>query len=135
MNRAERVYYTLKANKLVKDTVETDTLNLDIMENFEESKRKLMVENAYIAAQGNLENLKSFRRTLKDKQKLINGYNVEFHKRIAFSIACLGTVFCWKPFGIYHKKGRFWLTHDYGDRDFCDLLLYFDAWEEYGRIQ
>jgi len=109
MNRAERVYYTLKANKLVKDTVKTDTLNLDIIENFEESKRKLMVENAYIAAQGNLENLKSFRMTLKDKQKLINGYNVEFHKRIAFSIACLVLFFVGSPLGSIIRKGGFGL--------------------------
>lgn len=109
MNRADRVYKTLKANKLVKDTVKTDTLNQDFMQNFLEKKRKIVVDNAYITAQGNLENLKSFRRTLKDKQKLINGYNVEFHKRIAFSIACLVLFFVGSPLGSIIRKGGFGL--------------------------
>lgn len=109
MNRAERVYFTLKANKLEKDTIKSDALNPVLMDNFNESNRKILVDNAYIAAQGNLENLKSFRMTLKDKQKLINGYNVEFHKRIAFSIACLVLFFVGSPLGSIIRKGGFGL--------------------------
>lgn len=109
-NRADRVYKSLRGNRLVKDTLsDGKDLNSDIFDNFTEQNKKLIVENAYIAAQGNLENLKSFKKTLKDKRKIINGYNVEFHKRIAFSVACLVLFFVGTPLGSIIRKGGFGL--------------------------
>ena len=108
-NRADRVYKTLKANQLMKDTVQGEPLQPDIIDNFSENNRKLVAKNALIAAQGNLENLKSFKETLKDKRKILNGYNVEFHKRIAFSIACLVLFFVGTPLGSIIRKGGFGL--------------------------
>lgn len=108
-NRAKRVYKILKANKLTKDTVKDMTLEADIFDNFSKKSRRLIVDNAYIAAQGNIENLKNFKNTLKGKQKVINGYSVEFHKRIAFSIACLVLFFVGSPLGSIIRKGGFGL--------------------------
>lgn len=108
-NRADRVHKTLKANMLIKDTVEGETLNPNIIENFNDKDKKLIVEHALIAVEGNLQNLKSFKETLKDKRKIINGYNVEFHKRIAFSIACLVLFFVGTPLGSIIRKGGFGL--------------------------
>jgi len=108
-NRADRVYKTLKADQLMKDTVQGEALQPEIIDNFTENNRKLVAKNAYIAAQGNLENLKSFKETLKDKRKILNGYNVEFHKRIAFSIACLVLFFVGTPLGSIIRKGGFGL--------------------------
>ncbi len=108
-NRADRVYKTLKANLLMTDTVQGKALNPDILENFIDKNKKLITENAFIAVQGNLDNLKSFKETLKDKRKIINGYNVEFHKRIAFSIACLVLFFVGTPLGSIIRKGGFGL--------------------------
>ena len=108
-NRADRVYKTLKAQLLMADTVQGKALNPDILENFTDKNKKLITENAFIAVQGNLDNLKSFKETLKDKRKIINGYNVEFHKRIAFSIACLVLFFVGTPLGSIIRKGGFGL--------------------------
>ena len=47
--------------------------------------------------------------TLKDRQKVINGYNTEFHKRIAFSVACLVLFFVGTPLGSIIRKGGFGL--------------------------
>ena len=93
----------------MKDTVDGEPLKPEILENFTDKNKKLVAKNAYIAAQGNLENLKSFKETLKDKRKIINGYNVEFHKRIAFSIACLVLFFVGTPLGSIIRKGGFGL--------------------------
>jgi len=109
MNRANRVYTTLKANKLMSDTLQGEALNPVLFENFNDKNKLLVVDNAYLSAQGNLENLKSFKETLKDKQKIINGYSVEFHKRIAFSIACLVLFFVGAPLGSIIRKGGFGL--------------------------
>jgi len=106
-NRALRVYKTLRADMLIKDTVDGEILNPEILENFDKTNKNMVVQNAYIAAQGNLVNLKSFKETLKDKRKIINAYNVEFHKRIAFSIACLVLFFVGTPLGSIIRKGGF----------------------------
>jgi len=108
-NRADRVYKTLKATKLIKDTVSGEAINPVIIENFDEKNKLQVVKNARIAVQGNLENMKSFKETLKDKRKILNGYNVEFHKRIAFSIACLVLFFVGAPLGSIIRKGGFGL--------------------------
>jgi lipopolysaccharide export system permease protein len=108
-NRADRVYKTLKAQMLMADTVQGKALNPDIIENFTDKNKKLVSENAFIAVEGNLDNLESFKETLKDKRKIINGYNVEFHKRIAFSIACLVLFFVGAPLGSIIRKGGFGL--------------------------
>ena len=93
----------------MKDTVGGEPLVPEILTNFTEKNKKLISENAFIAVQGNLENLRSFKETLKDKRKIINGYNVEFHKRIAFSIACLVLFFVGTPLGSIIRKGGFGL--------------------------
>lgn len=109
LNRADRVFKALKANRLVPDTVKGIAINTDLFENFDDKNKLMVADNAYIAAQGNVDNLKSFKATLKDKQKIINGYSVEFHKRIAFSIACLVLFFVGTPLGSIIRKGGFGL--------------------------
>lgn len=109
LNRADRVFKALKANRLVPDTVKGGVLSPDLFENFDDKNKLMVADNAYIAAKGNVDNLKSFKETLKDKQKIINGYSVEFHKRIAFSIACLVLFFVGTPLGSIIRKGGFGL--------------------------
>lgn len=106
-NRAERLYYSLRAGNLMKDTVQGSPLEPNIMDNFDEEELKTLVDNAYITAQGNVENVGNFKNTLKDRQKIINGYNTEFHKRIAFSVACLVLFFVGTPLGSIIRKGGF----------------------------
>ncbi len=59
-NRADRVYKTLKAQMLMADTVQGKALNPDIIENFTDKNKKLVSENAFIATEGNLDNLDEF---------------------------------------------------------------------------
>ena len=108
-NRAERLYASLRAGNLKKDTVQGSPLEPNILDNFDEENVKMLVDNAYITAQGNVENVRNFKNTLKDRQKIINGYNTEFHKRIAFSVACLVLFFVGTPLGSIIRKGGFGL--------------------------
>ena len=108
-NRAERLYLTLKAGDLGKDTVTGSPLEPEILDNFDEKTTKAVVDNAYITAQGNVDNVTNFKETLQDRQKVINGYNTEFHKRIAFSVACLVLFFVGTPLGSIIRKGGFGL--------------------------
>jgi len=108
-NRSLRLYKMLKANTLIKDSIPNSKLNSDILENFDEKNKSLVVNNAHIAVEGNLDNIRSFKETLKNKQKIINGYDTEFHKRIAFSLACLVLFFVGTPLGSIIRKGGFGL--------------------------
>ena len=108
-NRADRLYQSIRGNKLVKDSLNQRPLKPEILDNFDEDTKGTLVDNAYIAAQGNRENLENFKNSLKDRQKIINGYHVEFHKRIAFSVACLVLFFVGTPLGSIIRKGGFGL--------------------------
>jgi len=108
-NRSSRFYKVLRANTLIKDTTSNSNLNANILENFDEKGQKKLVDNAHSLVEGNLDNIQSFKNTLKDKQKLINSYDTEFHKRIAFSIACLVLFFIGTPLGSIIRKGGFGL--------------------------
>lgn len=108
-NRADRLYKVLKGSLLTRDTISYSNFDKNILENFNDNNKKLVIENAFAYAQGNVDNVKNFKRTLNDKQKVINGYNTEYHKRIAFSIACLVLFFIGTPLGSIIRKGGFGL--------------------------
>jgi len=108
-NRATRLYRINKGNALVKDTIPNSKLNIDILENFEVMERRMIADNALNLIKTNLDNISSFRSILEDKQKLINGYDSEYHKRIAFSLACLVLFFIGTPLGSIIRKGGFGL--------------------------
>ena len=108
-NRAQRLYLSLKGGDLTQDTVAGKPLEPNILDNFNDRSLRTLADNAYITAQGNVDNLKGFKDTLKDRQKIINGYNTEFHKRIAFSVACLVLFFVGTPLGSIIRKGGFGL--------------------------
>ena len=56
-----------------------------------------------------MDNISSFKETLMNKQKIINAYDTEYHKRLAFSIACLVLFFIGTPLGSIIRKGGFGL--------------------------
>jgi len=108
-NRATRIYRINKANTLLPDSIPNTNLNMDILENFVDNNKRLVADNAFNLVNTNLDNIRSFQATLQDKQKLINGYDTEFHKRIAFSLACLVLFFIGTPLGSIIRKGGFGL--------------------------
>ena len=108
-NRATRIFRINKANTLIQDSIPNTNLDPDILENFDDNSKRLVADNAYNLVETNLDNVRSFQATLQDKQKLINGYDAEYHKRIAFSLACLVLFFIGTPLGSIIRKGGFGL--------------------------
>lgn len=108
-NRSFRMYKTIRGDDLIKDTVPNTELKSVILDNFDDKLKLMVVENAHTLVQGNIDNIKSFKGTLTNKQKIINAYNVEYHKRIAFSLACLVLFFIGTPLGSIIRKGGFGL--------------------------
>ncbi len=109
-NKALRNYETLRAKKLYNnDTLAQTKLSIDILENFSDDDKIMVLDNALDFSQSNLDNLKSFQNIAKGKQKIINSYNTEFHKRLALSIACIVLFFIGAPLGSIIRKGGFGL--------------------------
>lgn len=108
-NRAIRMYKILRGNKLVKDTVGKFDIKMNILDNFDDEDRSLIINNATTFVSSNLDNISSFKETLLNKQKIINAYDTEYHKRLAFSVACLVLFFIGTPLGSIIRKGGFGL--------------------------
>ncbi|MGB5243517.1 MAG: LptF/LptG family permease [Lutimonas sp.] len=108
-NKSRRFYLTLRANRLMTDSIPKGNLNPDIISNFEGDKRLTVLDNAIVLAQSNLDNLHSYRDLAKGKQRIINAYETEYHKRLAFSVACLVLFFIGAPLGSIIRKGGFGL--------------------------
>ncbi|MCD6543548.1 MAG: LptF/LptG family permease [Flavobacteriaceae bacterium] len=108
-NRALRMNKILRGNKLVKDTIEKYNIKTDVLANFNDDDKSLIINNATTFVSSNLDNISSFKETLINKQKIINAYDTEFHKRLAFSVACLVLFFIGTPLGSIIRKGGFGL--------------------------
>ena len=90
-----------------KDSTDFSGLNKNVLENYDTIKRISVVNNAIDLSRRTLDDINGFRTTLKNKQKFLNVYNTEYHKRLAFSFACLVLFFIGAPLGSIIKKGGF----------------------------
>jgi lipopolysaccharide export system permease protein len=108
-NKARRIYLTLRANKLYQDTIPHNDLKPDILSNFDEENQMLVTDNAAELAKNNLDVINSYKEVAKGKQKIINSYHTEFHKRLAYSLACIVLFFIGAPIGSIIRKGGFGL--------------------------
>lgn len=109
-NSANRIYKVLRVNKLYKnDTIGETSLMPIILDNFDEKGKDYVTESAMTLVKGNIENISNSKNAILNKQKIINSYNTEYHKRIAFALACLVLFFIGAPLGSIIRKGGFGL--------------------------
>ena len=108
-NRATRMFLNLKGRKLVKDTILDSKMEPNILDNFDDRDKEVVMTYANTLIKGNLENIENYKSAIVVKQKIINGYETEYHKRIAFSLACLVLFFIGTPLGSIIRKGGFGL--------------------------
>ncbi len=108
-NKAHRIFITLRANKLYHDTIPHKELKPDIISNFTEENQMIIIDNASELAKSNLDIIISYKDIAKGKQKIINSYNTEYHKRLAYSLACIVLFFIGAPLGSIIRKGGFGL--------------------------
>ncbi len=108
-NRATRMLVSLRGSKLVKDTIVDSGMEPNIMDNFDDRDKEVIMNFAMTLVKGNLENIENYKSSIVVKQKIINGYDTEYHKRIAFSLACLVLFFIGTPLGSIIRKGGFGL--------------------------
>ena len=109
-------YIALKANNflirtgiktMVKDSIDFSNLNENILENYDSINRITIIRSAVNLSERATDDIKGFKTVLKGKRKFLNVYNTEFHRRLAFSFACLVLFFIGAPLGSIIRKGGF----------------------------
>lgn len=108
-NRATRLLVSLRGQKLMKDTLMGSNIEPNLLDNFDARDKEVIMNYAMTLVKGNVENIENYKSSIVVKQKIINGYETEYHKRIAFSIACLVLFFIGTPLGSIIRKGGFGL--------------------------
>ncbi len=92
---------------LAKDTTNFKGIQHDILDNFETKNKVIVIDHALEISKSTLSDISGFNTSLKRKQKSLNVYDTEYHRRIAFSLACLVLFFIGAPLGSIIKKGGF----------------------------
>lgn len=108
-NRATRLLVSLRGQKLMKDTLMGSNIEPNLLDNFDARDKEVIMNYAMTLVKGNMENIENYKSSIVVKQKIINGYETEYHKRIAFSLACLVLFFIGTPLGSIIRKGGFGL--------------------------
>jgi len=106
----------IAAKKIARDvdsaityTIPKTKLKKNILDNFDTYRQSQVFDNAIVLAQSNIDNLNSYKDLAIGKEKIINAYNTEYHKRLAYSVACLVLFFIGAPLGSIIRKGGFGL--------------------------
>ncbi|MET2984163.1 LptF/LptG family permease [Aureibaculum conchae] len=92
---------------LDKDTTDFTGINSNILENFDDKNKGQLYNNAVELSKKALDDIEGFNSVLKNKRKFLNVYDTEYHRRLAFSFACLVLFFIGAPLGSIIRKGGF----------------------------
>ncbi len=108
-SKAENLYKRHGLNNMYTDSLFKATLNPEILQNFDSISKITLLDLALGDVNRVLTEIKGYKKTFKDKQKFLNVYDTEYHKRLAFSFACLVLFFIGAPLGSIIRKGGFGL--------------------------
>ena len=89
------------------DSLDYSKINKDILQNYDSVGKITIIRSAMVLSKNSLDDIKGFKSVLKNKQKFLNVYNTEYHRRLAFSFACLVLFFIGAPLGSIIRKGGF----------------------------
>lgn len=108
--RAKNIYENVEGAKLGEiDTISRSDLAPEVLDNFNLQQKIHVLSTAISKAGRSVNNLKANKPALKNKRKFLNLYDLEFHNRIALSMACLILFFIGAPLGSIIRKGGFGL--------------------------
>ncbi len=100
-------YFLAAADTIIKPekVISGSDLKLDLPASFTPADRKRIIESAKNNAFNVSGNLKSTSETMYGKEKLLHHYQIAFHKKFTFSIACFLLFFIGAPLGAIIRKG------------------------------
>jgi len=108
--RAKNIYENVEGAKLGEiDTISRSDLAPEVLDNFNLQQKINVLSTAISKAGRSVNNLNANKPALKNKRKFLNLYDLEFHNRIALSMACIILFFIGAPLGSIIRKGGFGL--------------------------
>lgn len=110
-NRALSFFVASGADNMTskKDSLLNKDLKPVILDNFDLDKKLDVLENATQLIKRQVNSSRKATKLFKNKRKFLNLYDYEFHRRLAFSFACLVLFFIGAPLGSIIRKGGFGL--------------------------
>lgn len=109
-NKSEDIYIRTNAKYLhAQDSIKQKYVSDTLLNNFKEQNQLSIIISAHELAKRSLDNFNTYEGQLLYKQYVINVFDIEYHKRIAFSFACLVLFFIGAPLGAIIRKGGFGL--------------------------
>jgi len=108
-NKSNDLYLRTNGKNLHPQTIKQNYISDTILNNFKTIDQYSIIISAQELAKRNQENIDAFESQFLYKQYIINVFDIEYHKRIAFSVACLVLFFIGAPLGAIIRKGGFGL--------------------------
>lgn len=110
-SKSKSIYIKINAKELYK---QEDSLSLmkfkpEVLNNFNLSGKVSVLNSAINNVQNSNKNVKTDKKSIQWKRKILNLYDIEFHNRIAISLSCLILFFIGAPLGSIIRKGGFGL--------------------------
>lgn len=102
-----RYYKTVKARELHADTIKKANLKAAILENYTLKNKVKVIRNASREIKRIHTTYKNLLKNKERKEQIINVYNTEFYKRIAFALSVLVLFLVGAPLGSLIRKGGF----------------------------
>lgn len=107
-SKAKNFFTRAGLNNMTKDSIQSDSINkYDILVNYDTINKISVINNAINLIDNSLDDINGFKSVLRTKQKYLNVYNTEYHRRLAYSLACLVLFFVGAPLGSIIRKGGF----------------------------
>ena len=101
--------YMLKNLYKYPDSLMTENIKPDILENFDLKSKINILNSASTKAGRALGSIKNNKASIKWKRKNLNFFDTEYYNRISFSLSCLILFFIGAPLGSIIRKGGFGL--------------------------
>lgn len=91
------------------DSLQNQSLKKEVLQNFDLNSQIRVTQKALNSIEKPLRTIKVYKESYKNRRKILNLFDFEYHYRIAFSLSCLLLFFIGAPLGALIRKGGFGL--------------------------
>ena len=111
ISKSKSIYIKINAKELHKqdDSLSLAKFKPEVLNNFNLSGKISVLNSAINNVKNSNKNIKTDKKSIQWKRKILNLYDIEFHNRIAISLSCLILFFIGAPLGSIIRKGGFGL--------------------------
>ena len=134
-SKSKSIYIKINAKELYKQEGSLSLIKFkpEVLNNFNLSGKISVLNSAINNVKNSNKNIKTDKRSIQWKRKILNLYDIEFHNRIAISLSCLILFFIGAPLGSIIRKGGFGLPMILSYNYLCHLFFCKYIWQKSSR--